>query len=231
MINSLIIRATSCMHRASCHDAAVLSFSSVAEEKRLVDSTKTSQRFNSSVANVVDDDSYEDDSSHDEAQEIIDSIKFESKLPSVVYLYDKVGSDLFEDITRTQEYYLTRTELNILKENAVDIARFNDENFDSVRKFKSSLIELGAGSGKKLFPLLDALANIPKTAKCSYIPSDVSASALEENVLKYNRNRKNVEPFEGTHDDAMRELSARVGRKHGHILVRHWETIQILFHS
>jgi len=151
----------------------------------------------------------------EEANEIINSIKNESALPSVVYLYDDAGSNLFEDITNTKEYYLTSTELSILQDNAYHMARYKDEGHFSSRGFKNSLIELGAGSGKKIHPLLDALQGISKSAKakCSYVPADYSGSALEENVQVYNKNRKNIEYFQGTHEEALSSLSTRPGRK------------------
>lgn len=151
---------------------------------------------------------------NEEARSIIDSIKYSSSLPSVVYLYDDVGSALFEDITKTKEYYVTNTEHKIIADNAHLMARFNDEEEGSTRDFRSSLVELGAGSGKKMRPLIKSLAQIPKTqsAKCMYNPADYSASALEENVNVYNL-QENVEPFVGTHEEALSELSTRPGRK------------------
>mmetsp|Transcript_5237 Transcript_5237/g.7528 ORF Transcript_5237/g.7528 Transcript_5237/m.7528 type:complete len:398 (+) Transcript_5237:111-1304(+) len=150
-----------------------------------------------------------------ESNEIINSIKYNSALPSVVYLYDDFGSDLFELITKTEDYYPTRTEASILENNATEMARFDDETDGDTRNFNHSIIELGAGSGKKLPPLLDALAKIPKgaTAKCTYIPTDYSSSALEENVNVYHKGRENVEPFCGTHNEAFAKLSVRSGRK------------------
>ena len=44
------------------------------------------------------------------------------RLPPKLF-YDAAGSDLFEQITETPEYYLTRTERSILKERAGDIER------------------------------------------------------------------------------------------------------------
>ena len=51
------------------------------------------------------------------------------------WFYDKVGSELFEDITRLPEYYPTRTERGILRANADDIVG---------RSGTRTLIELGA---------------------------------------------------------------------------------------
>jgi len=68
-------------------------------------------------------------------------------LPSK-YLYDARGSELFEEITQLQEYYLTRAELEILEHHADDI----------VGSFRpEELVELGSGSSRKTVLLVEAL--------------------------------------------------------------------------
>ena len=57
------------------------------------------------------------------------------------YLYDTVGSQLFEYITEQPEYYPTRTEIKILKNSSGHI-------IDGISK-EIVLIELGSGSSKK----------------------------------------------------------------------------------
>lgn len=83
--------------------------------------------------------------------------------------YDAVGSELFEEITRLPEYYLTRTELAILREHAGDIAQRTPS--------KASIIELGAGSAAKTRIILQALAE--RSMQVRYYPVDISSSALE----------------------------------------------------
>ena len=87
------------------------------------------------------------------------------------WFYDARGSDLFEDITRLPEYYPTRTERLILDERAGAIARISDAK---------TLVELGSGSSEKTVLLLDALRAHDTLG--SFIPLDVSASALGEAV-------------------------------------------------
>ena len=84
------------------------------------------------------------------------------------YLYDKRGSQLFEEICRLPEYYPTRTELAILKEQAPEI-------MDSFQR--SDLIELGSGSNRKIRILLDA-AGRTNRATIRYIPVDISEAAV-----------------------------------------------------
>jgi L-histidine Nalpha-methyltransferase len=64
------------------------------------------------------------------------------------WFYDKVGSELFEDITALREYYPTRTERAILAESATAIVGAAGAD---------TLIELGSGSSEKTRLLLDAM--------------------------------------------------------------------------
>ena len=56
------------------------------------------------------------------------------------WFYDKIGSELFEDITRLREYYPTRTERAILDRHATEIIEAAGSD---------TLIELGSGSSEK----------------------------------------------------------------------------------
>lgn len=89
-------------------------------------------------------------------------------LPSK-YFYDARGSELFEDITRLPEYYLTRAETTILERNAVDIV-------GSVRP--NELVELGSGYSVKTKLLIDAMQATESGTR--YVPIDISEEALAE---------------------------------------------------
>ena len=65
------------------------------------------------------------------------------------YLYDTLGSQLFELITEQPEYYPTRTEIKILENNSPDIIK-------SIPK-EIVLIELGSGSSRKTRYLFDQI--------------------------------------------------------------------------
>ena len=84
------------------------------------------------------------------------------------WFYDKVGSELFEDITRLPEYYPTRTERSILTHHAAEI-------IDAAGA--DTLIELGSGSSEKTRLLLDALSDRARNT-ASYVALDVSEDAL-----------------------------------------------------
>ncbi|MCJ7591171.1 MAG: L-histidine N(alpha)-methyltransferase, partial [Woeseiaceae bacterium] len=52
-----------------------------------------------------------------EISEIVDGLSAEQKQISPKYFYDERGSQLFDEITRLPEYYLTNTELDIMRDN------------------------------------------------------------------------------------------------------------------
>lgn len=90
------------------------------------------------------------------------------------YFYDERGSELFEEITRTDEYYPTRTERALLTRLAPEIV---------ARTTPCTLTELGAGSASKTQILLDAmLARTPRGIV--YVPVDVSAAYLEQSAAR-----------------------------------------------
>ncbi len=96
-------------------------------------------------------------------------------LPSWLF-YDSAGSRLFEEITRTPEYYVTRTERAILEERASEIVA------QAAGQNALRLVELGAGSAEKTRLLLSAAVERQDTV--FYEPVDVSASALIEAQMR-----------------------------------------------
>jgi len=88
------------------------------------------------------------------------------------YLYDQRGSELFERICRTPEYYPTRSELAILDRHAADIM-----DFFNLRG--GDLVEIGSGGNQKIRRLLDGLSPQAR-ARLRYVPFDISESALVE---------------------------------------------------
>jgi len=82
------------------------------------------------------------------------------------YLYDDLGTALFETITLLPEYGLTRADLRLLRKNARELPRWIED--------LSVVVELGSGSGDKAREILPVLAQQPLT----YCPIDLSAAAL-----------------------------------------------------
>jgi L-histidine N-alpha-methyltransferase len=89
------------------------------------------------------------------------------ELPSK-YLYDEVGSALFETICVLPEYGLTRADARLLKRHAEEIVSRLPAPFH--------VAELGSGSGKKTRWILEALSRRRRTY---YYPIEISPSALE----------------------------------------------------
>ncbi len=88
------------------------------------------------------------------------------ELPSM-YLYDEVGTALFEAITLLPEYGLTRAEERLLSRHAGAMLERLPPPV--------SVVELGSGSGRKTRWILEALAEREPVA---YFPIDISAAAL-----------------------------------------------------
>jgi L-histidine N-alpha-methyltransferase len=88
------------------------------------------------------------------------------ELPSK-YLYDEVGSALFETICVLTEYGLTRADARLLEEHAGEIV--------GKLPLPLQVAELGSGSGKKTRWILEALSRRQKTY---YYPIEISPSAL-----------------------------------------------------
>jgi len=90
----------------------------------------------------------------------------QKELPSK-YLYDDVGSALFEVISHLPEYGLTRADERLLRRHACEIV----DHLDS----PVAVAELGSGSGKKTRWILEALSRRERTF---YYPVEISRSAL-----------------------------------------------------
>jgi dimethylhistidine N-methyltransferase len=119
---------------------------------------------NTRIADAVTDDS-------PFAADVLKGLRSTPKMIPPKYFYDANGSELFERITEQPEYYLTRTELQILNDNAQAIAKVIPEG--------AALIDFGSGSSRKARILLSAA---PKLA--SYVPVDICAPMLEQEVAQ-----------------------------------------------
>ncbi|NJN04977.1 MAG: L-histidine N(alpha)-methyltransferase [Leptolyngbyaceae cyanobacterium SL_1_1] len=106
-------------------------------------------------------------------QDVIAGLSQQPKALPPQYFYDDRGSQLFEQITQLPEYYLTRTETQILVDSAAAIARLTGP---------CELVELGSGSSTKTRLLLDAyqVAGHP----LRYLPIDVSGGILKDSALQ-----------------------------------------------
>jgi uncharacterized SAM-dependent methyltransferase len=103
------------------------------------------------------------------AADVLEGLSRPQKWIPPKYFYDARGSELFEQICRTPEYYVTRTELKLLSDIGPDIATIAGRH--------ATVIEFGSGSDAKIRRLLDAL-EMP----CAYVAIDISRAALQQAV-------------------------------------------------
>jgi L-histidine Nalpha-methyltransferase len=89
------------------------------------------------------------------------------------YLYDALGSRLFDAITELPEYYPTRTEASIISEQLPAISQCMPQG--------AALLDLGAGSCEKAAKLFAALK------PAHYIPIDISVDYLRQTLLCLQR--------------------------------------------
>jgi L-histidine N-alpha-methyltransferase len=104
-------------------------------------------------------------------REVREGLARPQKELSPKFFYDHRGSELFEEITKLPEYYLTRAERRLLRSRADEIVRVTDAR---------ALVELGAGSAEKTRILLDAMVAHGNAGM--YAPVDVSASFLADSA-------------------------------------------------
>ena len=95
------------------------------------------------------------------------------------WLYDRRGSELFDDITRLPAYYPTRTETALLEASMAEIARLVPDG--------GAVVEFGAGSATKTPILLRAVR--PK----AYVPVDISGDYLRESADVVDRDFPDME--------------------------------------
>jgi L-histidine Nalpha-methyltransferase len=100
------------------------------------------------------------------ATELIAGLVASTAFTSPKYLYDALGSRLFDAITELPEYYPTRTEASIFKTYATEIAATLPKG--------SCLMDFGAGSCSKAISLFSSLQ------PASYVALDISTDYLRE---------------------------------------------------
>lgn len=90
------------------------------------------------------------------------------------FFYDERGAQLFQKICELPEYYITRTELQILRLHGAEMAAALSENVE--------LIGLGTGAGTKTRILLEELHD-----PAVYIPIDISNEQLQKSSARFRQ--------------------------------------------
>ena len=122
------------------------------------------------------------------------------------YFYDARGSDLFEQITRLPEYYLTRVELQLLADTMPAI---ND-----VVAACAHVVEYGSGSGRKTHLLLEGLDD-----PVAYTPIEISRTALVASVERLSEAFPRIEMLPVCADFTEPVPLPRPARDPGHTLL------------
>ncbi|MCH8004010.1 MAG: L-histidine N(alpha)-methyltransferase [Nanoarchaeota archaeon] len=100
--------------------------------------------------------------------EVLQGLSQNPKTLPCKYFYDEKGSEIYKQIIELEEYYLVRTEQEIMKNNIQEIIRtLSDDCF---------IIEFGCGSSSRICLLLDHMS------PAAYIPIDISKNALMQFV-------------------------------------------------
>ena len=117
------------------------------------------------------------------AADVIAGLSARHKQLPPKYFYDAAGSGLFEDICRTREYYVTRSEMSLLRNVAAEVAKGIPDG--------AALVEFGSGESAKTRLLLDTAPQLS-----TYVPIDISADALYAASRRVARDypRLNVAP-------------------------------------
>ncbi len=100
--------------------------------------------------------------------DVLEGLRKSPKRFSPKYFYDERGSELFERITEQPEYYVTQTEIEIMKQSVGDIC---GQFAPAV-----TLVELGSGSSVKTRSLLEEM--LRQGIRTHYVPVDISGDFL-----------------------------------------------------
>lgn len=113
-------------------------------------------------------------------QDVLDGLREPQKEIFSKYFYDRRGSALFDRITELEEYYPTRTELEIMR-------RYQDQ-IDAEIGPRAVVVEYGSGSSMKTRLLLDKLED-----PVAYVPIDISRRHLVESATAISRDYPELE--------------------------------------
>jgi dimethylhistidine N-methyltransferase len=117
------------------------------------------------------------------------------------YLYDPLGSSLFDAICRLPWYRITRAESRLLAQHGRDVVR------TIAGRTGATIVELGCGSGEKLMVLAEALLAEGGSAHVHLI--DISSQALEATEQRLNRlQHVSVVGHQSTYEDGLHRAAA-----------------------
>jgi dimethylhistidine N-methyltransferase len=113
-------------------------------------------------------------STSDLLSDVIAGLSSDPRALPCKYFYDERGAALFQKICELPEYYITRTEIDILDRHRAEIASQLGPNVE--------LIGLGTGAGTKTRILIEALEK-----PAAYIPVDISEKQLRKSTARFQK--------------------------------------------
>lgn len=136
------------------------------------------------------------------ARHVRDGLSSSPKYLEPVYFYDAIGSELFEEITKQPEYYLTRTEAALLKQCAPALGDAMGRNV--------SVVELGSGSSAKTTIVLDSF--LDSRDDVHYLPIDVSKTMVTQTADRLDARYPDlsVTPIVSQYESGLRQASTLV---------------------
>ncbi len=123
------------------------------------------------------------------------------------YLYDALGSSLFDAICRLPWYRVTRAESRLLRKYAAAVVAALGQGDAPDSSDASMIVELGCGSGEKLIVLAEALQARGGSARVHLI--DISSQALEQTEERLGRLQHfSVVGHQSTYEEGLRRAAA-----------------------
>ena len=146
------------------------------------------------------------------AADVVRDLQRQPKQLQARYLYDPLGSSLFDAICRLPWYRITRSEAMLLCRHARDIASRLSE-----RERDGSIIELGCGNGEKLELLVAAM---PRESRAQVHLIDISVEALKATTARLSRFRQiGVSAIQGTYEQGLASVRPFVQHHPGTLVV------------
>jgi L-histidine Nalpha-methyltransferase len=138
-------------------------------------------------------------------EEVAAGLRSVPKRLSPKFLYDDVGSALFDAITFLPEYYLTRAETEILRDWGWEMVRLLDSPVD--------FLELGSGSAVKTRILIEEALRVQRSLR--YSPIDISSEALRSSSQKLvdAYREVSIRAYAGDYFDVLGSGELRLERK------------------
>jgi dimethylhistidine N-methyltransferase len=139
------------------------------------------------------------------ASDVARDLQLDPKQLQSKYLYDPLGSSLFDAICRLPWYRITRAERRLLERHAAEVVEH--AAFGAARtQGRPTIVELGCGSGEKLALVAEALQARGGSARVHLI--DISSQALEETERRLTRwQHISIVGHQSTYEEGLRRAA------------------------